>query len=301
MRFKGLDLNLLVALDALLTDQAVSVAADKIHLSQSAMSGALSRLREFFNDELLVSTGRRMVLTPRAEQLVEPVRAVLMQIKATITTKPEFDPAACERELTIVSSDYAMVAAVAAGLVQVQREAPRMTFELLPIDSRAADRIERGETDLLITLEPYISPDHPSELLFEDDYVVVAWAENPLIGDTLDEKAYFELGHVGVELGLRATVFDTWFLQSGHRSRRLEIVVPSFTLAPHMVIGTHRITTMHRRLANHYAKVMPLRLFDAPFELPKIRQVVQWHQVSGQDAAIQWVRERLTAAIPPSQ
>jgi DNA-binding transcriptional LysR family regulator len=106
MRFGRLDLNLLVALDALLTEKSVSLAADRLCLSQSATSSALGRLRDYFGDELLVVRGRQMVLTARAESLVEPVRAVLEQVRSTIAVAPQFDPATADRQIRIMASDY---------------------------------------------------------------------------------------------------------------------------------------------------------------------------------------------------
>ena len=112
MRFNKLDLNLLVVLNALLTECNISRAAEKIYLSQSATSSALARLRDYFDDELLVSSGRQLVLTPRAKELVEPVREVLMRIDSTIATQPQFDPATETRTFTILVSDYTMAVLV---------------------------------------------------------------------------------------------------------------------------------------------------------------------------------------------
>ena len=100
------DLNLLVTLDALLAEKNVTRAGMRMNLSQSAMSGALARLRDFFQDELLVPMGRKMVLTPLAEDLVQPVRDVLLQIQATVATKPHFEPATSTRHFTLAVSDY---------------------------------------------------------------------------------------------------------------------------------------------------------------------------------------------------
>ena len=298
MRFQGLDLNLLVALDALLTEQNVSKAAKTVHLSQSAMSGALNRLREFFHDDLLAPTGRRMVLTPRAEQLAEPVRAALLQIRTTITTRPEFDPAASTRSFSIVASDYAAIVALAAGLRAISLAAPGMSFRLVPVDASAVERIERAEADFLVTLEQHVAADHPSVPLFEDEYVVVAWSGNRLIDTELDEDTYFSLGHVGVELGAsRATVLDAWSLQSGARSRRVEVTAASFTVVPHLLIGTDRIATMHRRMAALFARSMPLRIFPAPVDLPRLRQRLQHHRLAEADPATLWVRDQLVQAV----
>lgn len=97
MRFQRLDLNLLAALDVLLVEKSVSLAANRLCLSQSATSSTLGRLRDYFGDELLVVKGRSMVLTARAEELIEPVRAVLEQIRTTLAIAPQFDPATCDR------------------------------------------------------------------------------------------------------------------------------------------------------------------------------------------------------------
>ncbi|MEC4511813.1 LysR family transcriptional regulator, partial [Klebsiella pneumoniae] len=108
MRFNKLDLNLLVALDALLSEQNISRAAEKIHLSQSATSNALARLREYFDDELLVQVGRKMEPTPRAEALKDAVRDILVRVDATVAAQPEFGPAQANRLFRLFVSDYTM-------------------------------------------------------------------------------------------------------------------------------------------------------------------------------------------------
>src|SRR5215207_203605 len=104
MRFNRLDLNLLVALDALLSEKSITRASRRLNLSQSATSGVLARLRDYFKDELLVPVGRNLILTPLAVSLVDPVRDVLLQIQRTIEIKPEFDPATATREFRLFAS-----------------------------------------------------------------------------------------------------------------------------------------------------------------------------------------------------
>jgi DNA-binding transcriptional LysR family regulator len=293
MRFQGLDLNLLVALEALLQEQNVSVAAERVHVSQSTLSGSLARLREHFGDDLLTPVGRKLVRTPRGESLAGPVSAALAQIKATILTEPVFDPQASERSVSIMASDYAAIVSLSAGMARIARAAPKLTVHLLSIDGHATDKLERGEVDLLVTLDKYISPDHPSELLFQDEYVVVGWAENPRLGGVLSEADYFDLGHVVVRFSDRTPSFEEWRLQSHQQIRRVEAVAPSFALAPYLVVGTERITTMHRRLAETFARSLPLKILAMPFAIPPIRQVVQWRRSAGGDAALAWVRAQL--------
>ena len=150
MRFKKLDLNLLVALDALLTEKNVTRAGERVFLSQSTMSNALSRLRQYFDDELLVQVGGRMELTPRAELLHEAVRDVLVRIDTTVAAQPAFDPMASDREFTLFVSDYSMEVLVPGMLALAHQRGSQVRFSFKPQVSQPYRHLERGEADLLI-------------------------------------------------------------------------------------------------------------------------------------------------------
>src|ERR1043165_4601417 len=160
------DLNLLVALDALLTERNVTRAGNRLNLSQSAMSGTLARLRHYFRDELLVPVGRQMVLTPVADGLVSPVRDILLQIRGTLGSKPRFEPATATRHLSLAVSDYVTDILMADVLRTARREAPGITFELRPVGRQATEALESGELDFLIAPEGYVSTGQPTEVLF---------------------------------------------------------------------------------------------------------------------------------------
>ncbi len=296
MRFGRLDLNLLVALDVLLAERNVTIAADRLCLSQSAMSGALGRLREYFDDELLINTGRKMVLTPRAESLILPIRNVLLQIKTTITTTPEFVPADCDRQFSLVLSDYSLEVLVAKALQRIALQAPNLTFEIAPIGDRPIAQLESREIDLLVTIDQAVSEQHPKASLFTDNYVAIAWSNNDLIGETLDLDTYCRMGHVCVQFGkARLPTMEEYFLQTLKIRRRTEIRAPSFTAAPSLVVGTQRIATVHQRLAELAAQHMPLKIYPLPFEIPGVTQVVQWHTSASDDLALQWVVGQIQA------
>ncbi|MEE4452960.1 LysR family transcriptional regulator [Novosphingobium resinovorum] len=294
MRFGRLDLNLLVALDALLTEKSVSLAADRLCLSQSATSSALGRLREYFGDDLLVVKGRSMILTTRAEELIEPVRAVLEQIRTTIAIAPPFDPATADRQVRFMASDYSTQVLLAEALAELERDAPNMRFEIQPMHEAPIEAIERGYIDLLLTIDYAISADHPSLILFEDDYVVVGWQDNPAMQGPMTRDIYFELGHVTARFGkARVPAFDDWFVRRQKQQRRVEVVAPTFLSLPGLVINTNRIATMHRRLAEQLVTTMPLVIREIPFDFPPIREALQWHISNTNDRALRWVVERL--------
>lgn len=294
MRFHRLDLNLLVALDALLAEASVSLAADRIGLSQSATSSALGRLREYFEDDLLTLKGRKMVLTQRGEELVEPVRAVLQQVRTTIAVAPEFEPSKSDRTITIMASDYVTEVLLSRALNEFSKTAPDMRFEIRQMNDHIVESLERDDIDLLVTIDYAISPDHPSEPLYEDNYVVVGWESNPALSGGLDRKLYFELGHVTTKFGkARLVSFEEWFLRSQSMKRRVEVVAPSFLSVPYLVIGTDRIATVHESLAYRLAEHLPLKIMPLPFDLPGVRLAAQWDKSSDGDKAIRWVVEEL--------
>jgi len=297
MRFGRLDLNLLVALDALLTERSVSLAADRLCLSQSATSSALGRLREYFGDELLVVKGRNMILTARAEELIDPVRAVLEQIRTTVAVAPPFDPMTTDRMIRIMASDYSTEVLLAGALAELEKEAPQMRFEIQPMNDSPIEAIERGYVDLLLTIDYAISPDHPSQLLFEDDYVVVGDRSNPAMSEPMTRDLYFRLGHVSPRFGKqRVPAFEDWFVRRQKQQRRIEVIAPTFLSLPGLIVGTNRIATMHRRMAEIVVRSMPLVMREIPFAIPPIRESVQWNIANSNDRALRWVTERLQAA-----
>ncbi|MDF8335017.1 LysR family transcriptional regulator [Novosphingobium cyanobacteriorum] len=294
MRFGRLDLNLLVALDALLTERSVSLAADRLCLSQSATSSALGRLRDYFEDELLVVKGRHMILTARAEELIEPVRAVLEQIRTTIAVSPPFDPATSDRHFRIMASDYSTEVLLARVLAGLEAFAPRMRFEIQPMNDNPIEAIERGYVDLLLIIDYAISPDHPSLILFEDDYVLVGDRNNPALAGEVTRQTYFELGHVTPRFGRgRVAAFDDWFMRRQKQQRRIEVVAPTFLSLPGLVLGTNRIATVHRRMAERLVKSLPLAMREVPLDIPPIREAIQWNIANNGDSALRWVVERL--------
>jgi LysR family nod box-dependent transcriptional activator len=297
MRFQSLDLNLLVALDALLSERNVSAAAQRLNLSQSTLSGALHRLREYFGDPLLLNAGRELRLTARAEALLEPVRAALMQIEATITRPPNFDPATSERHISLIASDFVLEVLVSPALKVFSKSAPRMTFTLHPLDERGPGRLERGEVDLLITHDALADKAHPARILLEEDAVVVACADNSDVGDVLSVEDFFRLPHITVQPGYAPPgsvhFLEEWLRRTQPVRRRIELVAPTFASVSALVVGTGRIGLMHRHQARLHARTVPIRLLEVPLDLPPASQVIQWHRARGNDPAITWVTESL--------
>ncbi|HKD09192.1 MAG TPA: LysR family transcriptional regulator [Bryobacteraceae bacterium] len=295
MQLAGLDLNLLIVLDALFTEKSVTRAGERIHLSQSATSAALSRLRQFFADELLVAVGNQMMLTPHAIGIQEQVRDIILRAEAIARNKTAFVPATATRHFRLIMSDYPATVLMPRVLAQAQKIAPHLTFEILPVSDPNSDELERGEADLRIMPQQWISRRHPSENLYEDRYVCVVWSENKTVKRRFSRAEYLRAGHIGVRFpGRPFPVMEEWLFEQLGRRRRVEVVAPTFNLSAHLVIGTDRVATMHAWLARECAQGgMALRIVNPPIEMPHVVESMQWHQYLDADAGIVWLRKVL--------
>lgn len=301
MRFKGFDLNLLVALDQLLTERSVSRAAEKLYRNQSTVSGVLARLREHFDDDLLVQVGREMVPTARGMELASAVRDFLRQVDATILTAPDFDPASSERTIRIFASDYLMIAGLADAIRVITRQAPNLRFEVLqPAQFQShrnapANLLETGEIDLLTMPQAYVSPAHPQLPLFTETFCCLLCRNNSAVGERIELEDFLQMQHVTVSFGPHsAPSYEEWFSREfGENARRIDIVAGSFSTMPFLINGTNRIALAHRRLAEAFTRILPLRIVEAPFAIPPLTEAIQWHQYGATDRALMWVRDRI--------
>jgi LysR family transcriptional regulator, nod-box dependent transcriptional activator len=302
MRHSKLDLNLLNALRVLLKEKSVTRAGEVLHVTQSAMSGILGRLRDYFDDPLIVPVGRKMDLTPLAQSLLQPVNDLLLRIDATIRLRPEFDPSTTRRHFTLVASDYTVSVLLATVLKLAHRDAPGLTVGLSPPSEHVTQELESGDVDFVIMPEIFTSPTQSSQVLFNDSYVVVVWKQSP-VGDTITLERYLELGHVAYQAEKnRVPVFERWFTEKYGYTRRVEVSAYSFQLLPYLVVGTDRVATMHQRFAEQQLAGLPVRCVRPLFEVPEFDQVLHWHKYRDLDPGSQWLRDRIieaAQALPP--
>lgn len=297
MRFKKLDLNLLVALDHMMTLKSVSAAADKMFMSQSAMSNALTRLRTYFDDPLLVQVGKRMELTPRAEAMKPAIRDILVRIEATIDTQPEFDPTVSNRTFNILVSDYTLRVFMPLVMQELDKQGARVKINLLAQSDSPFLMLERGDVDLLITPDLFVSENHPSSLLFEDKYVVVACGKGPYAKEPIDLMGYQTIPHaIMVPPSQDARPAEGHLLEAAGVTRNVELSTFSFSALPHLLSNTARIATVHRHLAVTAIKSNDLVIHDLPFETPPFRQMMQWHSYRDTDPGITWIRRTFETA-----
>lgn len=291
MRFNRLDLNLLAALDVLLRTRSVSRSADEMFITQSAMSSALGRLRNFFQDPLLVQVGRRMELSPLAETLRTPLREIIMQIEHTTALRPYFDPATAERAFSIVMSDY-MIAVLGQHLVRhIAAEAPLICLNLRPQNTHPGELLVRGEVDLVIMPEFLESADHARCHLFDDDLKVIACADGPYGGRALTMEEFRTAGHVVMEPLSGQESHSTVVMRQAELTPRKAVATYSFPSIPHLVRGTDMIALIQGRLAQAAAAGGGLSVTDPPIAFPPLREILQWRAHRSLDPGLTWLRD----------
>jgi|AACY02.15.fsa_nt_gi LysR family nod box-dependent transcriptional activator len=300
MRFNRLDLNLLVVLDALLRERSVTRAARELHLSQPAMSASLARLRLYFNDELLVPQGKRMLPTAHAQNLAPLVARALADIEMRIMGAAIFDPATSQRSFSICASDFATVVLLQPLLARLETEAPGVRIAISAPAPEALPQLERGEIDFIVTPEQFASKAHPTQLLFEERHVVVGCRKNPIFKKPLTVESFFEQGQVIMGVG-HAQTFAEREMGELNRRRRIDVVCASFLEVPWMLPGTRRIAMMHERLAQLMVKQLPLAIAPLPFEFPLMREIVQYHSARVEDGGMQWLLKELLAQAAAMQ
>ena len=295
MRFKGHDLNLLAAAEVLLTERNVSRAAERLNLSQSATSSALARLREQFDDELLVPAGRGFRLSARAEQLLPRIRSILGRVEYEIIGGSIQEPRDAARHVRLMASDYVSLTTLAPGLARLSHEAPGLTFEITRMTDRPSLAIEQYDVDLLIAPDVFNSQKHPSSVYFDDDYVILTSSESPWLDGGMTRESYFAAHQVAVQFELRGNpTHDDRFLEQLGQRKQVFVTVSSHALVPYFLVGSDRIATIHRKQAEIFTRLFPLEILELPIEIPSLTEMFQWHSANDDDAVLRYVRERLS-------
>ncbi|WP_437808687.1 LysR family transcriptional regulator [Sorangium sp. So ce1078] len=302
MNLSAIDVNLVIALDALLQERSVTLAARRVGLSQPAMSHALTRLRELFSDPLLVRVGRQMALTSRAEAMTPEVAAIMHDLARLFGgARPIFDPATSERTFRIATTEYVELLLLPHLNAALAEGGPKLALHLLPLDARAGDALRNGEIDLAIGVFPEdtLPSDVRRAALFDDRFAGLARASHPKARGRVDLQTYAALGHVVVlRRGAHDGAADDLIASRGI-ARREAMAVPHVFLLPHVVTASDLVATVATRLSRAFSSLLPLRTFDLPFELPSIEIAMAWNSRTEDDPARAWLRGLVRAAVPP--
>jgi len=293
MNLRQFDLNLLVALDVLLEERNVTRAAERLCLSQPAMSGMLSRLRQAFGDELLVRVGRNLEPTELAASIAGQVHECVVALEDLLEESRPFDPASDSRAFRIGASDYTALFLFGPIINRLIEVAPNMSANFLRLDLTASERLVAGEIDFAI-FPAEIDPGLPSTPLFEDTWVCAAWAGHPSLGERLTIEEFLRHPHMSFNISDpgHVSVADEFLARNGHE-RRIVASTESFTAAPFLLRGTPLLTIVPRRLGERMQQAAEIRLFELPFDVPPLREKLAWNPRFTSSPGHAWMREQL--------
>jgi len=296
MNLRQFDLNLLVALDVLLEERNVTRAAERLFLSQPAMSGMLSRLRQAFGDELLVRIGRNLEPTEFAAGIAGRVHECVQELEELLDSKRPFAPEMDSRAFRIGASDYTVLLIFGPLMQQLAERAPNMAVHFVRLDVGVGERLVAGDIDFCI-LPAEFEPGLPSAPMFDDSWVCAAWSGHPIRGDQLTIEEFLEHPHIAFNISDpgHVSVADEYLLRNGHE-RRIVASTESFTAAPFLLRGTRLLTLVPRRLGERLREAADVRLLELPFDVPPLRETLAWNPRFTLSPAHAWMREQLLDA-----
>lgn len=294
------DMALLPVLDALLQERSVTRAASQLGRSQPAVSHALSRLRMLLGNELLVRVGRRYELTTEAEEMVEPLHALLQQLGDVLTARPTFDARQANHEYWIATSDYLSASILHPVIQKIAVYAPGIRLSIL--DTTGADlAMATRNTPGCIAIYPSegrpTAPGLDFDFLTNDSWCCAAWAGNTLIGDELTQHDFESLPHI-IEFFTPSPdqTFIGRFLKEKGSQRRQLVKTSYIFLIPFLLRGTSALAVLPRRVADWLCEAADLRIFPLPFDVPDFAIEMCWSTRYTTDPAHSWIRSTLKDA-----
>ncbi|UPQ82634.1 LysR family transcriptional regulator [Pseudomonas knackmussii] len=301
MNIYSFDLNLLRVLDALLRERNVSRAAERLSLSQPAVSNALNRLRELLDDPLLVRVGRAMQPTPRALSLEAPIRDALQQIEHTLNAGDFFDPATSRQRFVIAVTDYVELICMPPLMAHLAKLAPGIQLGIQHLTpSLPAEALDNGAIDLAVGRFLDVPTRFHSRRWASETLQVALRKQHPLIDGDLDLTTFLRLRHLWVHGGQTRGMVDQW-LEDHDLARDVVYTTPNYLQAAHIVASSDLAAVLPTGLARHFAGLLPLQLFDLPFDLGTFQLDIVSVAQRERDAALQWLIEQIVAVVekPP--
>jgi DNA-binding transcriptional LysR family regulator len=298
----SVDLNLLLVLHAVLTEGSVRAAAKSLHVTPSAVSNALARLREALSDPLFVRSGRGLAPTPRALEIEPELASAIAALTRLVSSEEATDPRASTRTLVLACADGEQVGAAPGIVGRLARAMPRARLRVIGIDQlEAAGGLEAGGADAAFGPAIPFGPGDHYELVYEDEAAFMFRKRHPLVGRRLTAEVFNRVGHVDVHLALgRGGIghrFAEAHLEAHGLARDVRVIVPSFAAAAAVASRTDLVAGVPRRVALALAKTMPCEVRPPPCPPLRFPMALHWHERTHLDPICARFREVVMDAV----
>jgi DNA-binding transcriptional LysR family regulator len=300
-KIKRLDGALLLIFRELMRQRRTTVVAERLGLTQSAVSHALARLRDLFDDQLFVRRPNGLEPTQRAHEIAPRIEELIRLTDATLDTGKAFDPLETQRTFRIGGGDF-MSALIAAPLLHhFERDAPNASFVFrFALGQEALEALQRDEIDVAVGRLTDRDNEFAVERLYDEQYCVVARRNHPRISGSIDVSLFSELGHVIIALGNDLEQLGDNTLKRLNIERRMVAAVPRFLTAFTLVAQSDAILTVQRRLAERYAEAFQLQVLDVPYPTESFQVVAVKRRQDSGDPMINWLIEKVRQSVAVS-
>ncbi len=296
LNISGFDFNLLVVFDAVLAEGSISRAAERLGLSQPAVSNAVARLRQATGDRLFVRLGQGVAPTPYAQRIAGPLRQALASIRAALSEDQGFDPAASERSFVLYLTDLGEAYFLPRLLERLSREAPGVRIRTLPMPPEAAqEAMKQGEVDLAVGNLPDFRAGFYQQRLFREHYVCVVRRDHPEIGERLTARRFAAASHAIVTpAGTGHGIIERALIEHGLESR-IVLRVQNFLVLPSIVATTDLIALVPHSVGSQLSRHNDIKLLPVPIPIPAFDVKQCWHERFHADAGNRWLRQQFAS------
>jgi DNA-binding transcriptional LysR family regulator len=292
------DLNLFVVLDSIYTESSLSGAAKRLYVTQPAVSAALSRLRDVFNDPLFVRTGRRMVPTPTTESIIGQVREALALIRTSVDKSYHSEPDKEQKVIRLSMNDHNEYLVIPRLYPILEQQAPNMKLQTVQLNRRDAIKsLSAGQLDFVLDA-PLLSDEQLChQPLFDDRYVCVVRKDHPIGDSTLSVESYVNLAHVHISSRPSGPGYVDYALEKLNLARRIVVRTQHYLMVPRLVTQTNLAATVPSTFAN----IPGAKMLELPIELQPQGAHLYWHRSRDADPVIQWLKKILLDILVPKQ
>jgi DNA-binding transcriptional LysR family regulator len=290
MQFNKVDLNLFVVFDAIYTTGNLTRAGEMLHVTQPAVSNALSRLRDLFQDPLFVRTGQSMTPTPVAQNVIGPAREALRLLRQSVQDSDIFDPIKTDKTYNLCMLDLLEASIIPRLLARMASRAPNVHLHNHQMRQQdVVSAMARGHLDFYGDASTFSDPHLCKQRVAQDRFVCVARKDHPHIDDTLTMETFLKLGHIQVdERGEGSSHVDVALEKMGIQ-RKVVMRGHHFMTVPSVLVKTHLVVC----IPFHFARHFDLAIYELPFQMPPLEYFLYWHKRADQDHANIWLRQQI--------
>jgi DNA-binding transcriptional LysR family regulator len=293
VRFKGLDLNSLFTLQVLLQTKSTSQAAEQLNVTQPAISASLKKLREYFNDDLLIKQNKQMILSSHAAQIEPELNRLIGEVDNFVMRTGVFDPSKSQRKFKLLGSDYIGSILLAPLMPVLFEQAPNIKIDFQHSDDTTASLLNTGKADLAFAPSTVITEPMEAIELFNEDLVLLADSRHPILDTELTKEKITSASHISIDLvSVPHTNTVTRIMNAIGVKLDESINISSFSVGMEMLVGTELVCIIHKRLAEKALEHLPLKFAPLPKEMQKLTQVsysIYFSSSRKHDPGINWL------------